>query len=112
VLLTAALVAYSAIGASWTTFALLLLLPDLSLIGYAAGPRAGAYAYNASHTYAAPALLGVLVHLGVLPGAWGWSLIWLAHIGLDRSLGLGLKFATSFHATHLGPIGRAERQAA
>ena len=104
-LLAAALLAYRASGASWVTFAVLLLAPDLSLIGYAAGPRVGAHAYNAFHTYIGPALLGLLAYMGVWPGLWSWTLIWLAHIGLDRALGLGLKFATAFNLTHLGPVG-------
>ncbi|HEY2386937.1 MAG TPA: DUF4260 family protein, partial [Candidatus Binatia bacterium] len=33
------------------------------------------------------------------------ALIWLAHIGMDRLLGYGLKYPTSFHHTHLGRIG-------
>jgi hypothetical protein len=33
-------------------------------------------------------------------------LIWLAHIGADRGLGYGLKYATAFGDTHLGYIGR------
>ena len=35
------------------------------------------------------------------------ALIWIAHIGLDRALGYGLKYATGFGDTHLGRIGRA-----
>jgi hypothetical protein len=34
------------------------------------------------------------------------ALIWLAHIGMDRSLGYGLKLPTAFQDTHLGRIGR------
>jgi hypothetical protein len=29
------------------------------------------------------------------------ALIWLAHIGVDCSLGYGLKYPTRFHDTHL-----------
>jgi hypothetical protein len=29
------------------------------------------------------------------------SLIWLAHIGLDRAVGYGLKYPTAFKETHL-----------
>jgi hypothetical protein len=34
------------------------------------------------------------------------ALIWIAHIGLDRMLGYGLKYGTSFVDTHLGRVGR------
>jgi hypothetical protein len=104
--LIAAAVAYQALGGSWLMFALLLLVPDVGLIGYAAGPRIGAAAYNALHTYAGPAALGVLAYVQIIPNAWPVCLIWIAHIGMDRALGLGLKFPSAFQATHLGQIGR------
>jgi len=78
-------------GASWVLFALLFVAPDLSLLGYLVGPRAGAAAYNAFHAYPLPAILaafGLLVG-NTLPVA--VALIWLAHIGMDRALGLGFK---------------------
>jgi len=30
-----------------------------------------------------------------------YALIWLAHIGIDRALGYGLKYPTFFRDTHL-----------
>ncbi len=35
------------------------------------------------------------------------AMIWLAHIGIDRALGYGLKYSAGFGFTHLGRIGRA-----
>jgi hypothetical protein len=32
------------------------------------------------------------------------ALIWLAHIGMDRALGYGLKYPTTFKDTHLGHV--------
>jgi hypothetical protein len=111
VLLVASVVAYRAMGGSWLLFALLLLVPDVALVGYAAGPRIGALAYNALHTYLGPAALGALASFGVIPNAWPVGVIWLAQIGMDRALGLGLKFANGFQSTHLGQVGRAPRTA-
>jgi hypothetical protein len=34
------------------------------------------------------------------------ALIWLAHIGIDRALGFGLKYSAGFGFTHLGPVGQ------
>jgi hypothetical protein len=34
-------------------------------------------------------------------GQFALALIWLAHIGLDRALGYGLKYPTAFRHTHL-----------
>src|SRR5687768_952068 len=89
VVFVASLAAYVAIEGSWTLFALLLLVPDLGMIGYLSGPRVGALTYNAVHTYAAPALVGALGYAGLLDGGWPYCLIWIAHIAMDRALGFG-----------------------
>ena len=34
------------------------------------------------------------------------AMIWLAHIGIDRALGYGLKYSAGFGFTHLGRIGK------
>ena len=105
--LAAAVSAYAFIGGSWPLFALLLLAPDLAMIGYRFGPVAGAAAYNAVHAYLAPAALGAAgLALGA-PTMQALALIWIAHIGLDRALGYGLKYATGFGDTHLGRVGRS-----
>jgi len=104
--LAAAVAVYAFVGGSWLLFALLLLAPDLAMIAYRFGPVAGAAAYNAAHTYLAPAALGAAgLALGA-PAMQALALIWVAHIGLDRALGYGLKHATGFGDTHLGRIGR------
>lgn len=110
-MLVGAVLTYQAIDASWLLFAAVFLVPDLALIGYVAGPRKGAYAYNSVHTYIGPAVLAALAYLGVVPRAWPMCLIWIAHIGMDRALGLGLKFSSAFQDTHLGRIGRPARTA-
>jgi hypothetical protein len=102
--------AYQATEGSWWMFALLLLVPDVSLAGYAANPRLGALTYNLFHTYLAPASLAALGALG-LPHAMPIAIIWVAHIAMDRALGLGLKFPTAFESTHLGTVGRKPESA-
>ncbi len=108
VVLGVALAAYAQFGAGWGVFALWLLAPDLSLLGYLAGPRVGAALYNAAHSYVGPVLLLALGVFATLPWAVAGGLIWLTHIGLDRALGYGLKYAAGFAFTHLGRIGRAD----
>ena len=100
--------AYIWLGQSWWMFALLILAPDLAMLGYLRSPRLGALTYNLGHTYAAPALLAV-AGLVLGPLAYGLAAIWMAHIGFDRLLGYGLKLETGFEQTHLGPIGKARR---
>ncbi|HLJ71557.1 MAG TPA: DUF4260 domain-containing protein [Roseiarcus sp.] len=97
---------YWRLGGSWLLFVLLFLAPDLSFLAYLLSPRAGAVGYNALHATIGPLVLLVI-------GAWTdrspceWvALIWLAHIGFDRALGYGLKYAEAFNTTHLGRIGR------
>ncbi|MDR6857933.1 DUF4260 domain-containing protein [Variovorax guangxiensis] len=106
--LAAAVAAYLHLGAGWGAFAMLFLLPDLSFLGYLAGSRAGALAYNAAHSYIGPVALLGLGLAGDTSVALALGLIWSAHIGLDRALGYGLKYGNEFGATHLGRIGRAD----
>lgn len=93
---------YWVLGASWLWFALLFLAPDLSFAAYLAGPRVGALAYNVAHTYALPLALLTAALLLELGRPAHLTLIWTAHIGLDRALGFGLKYPTAFGDTHLG----------
>ncbi|HSC91246.1 MAG TPA: DUF4260 domain-containing protein [Gaiellaceae bacterium] len=86
---------------SWWLFALLILAPDLGIAGYAAGPRVGALTYDVVHTSAPPLLLGVAGVLGDSEAAVAVALVWLAHIGVDRAVGYGLKYPTAFKDTHL-----------
>ena len=113
-LLLAVLIAYHVLGGSWGMFAALILVPDLSFIGYVFGAKIGAITYNTLHSTIGPLLLAIF----------GWmldqdntmhilrdissftALIWLAHIGFDRALGYGLKYASAFKDTHLGAIGK------
>ena len=90
----------------WRDYSLLLALvaflaPDLSFAGYLAGPRIGAYAYNALHTMVGPLVLGAAGLLADERLAIALALIWLGHIGFDRALGYGLKYETAFKDTHL-----------
>ena len=105
-LLAASLAAYAHLGGGWGLFALLFLVPDLSMLGYLAGPRIGALAYNAAHSYMTPVGLAAL-SLGLhAPHLAPLALIWSAHIAFDRLLGYGLKYASAFGDTHLGRVGR------
>jgi hypothetical protein len=100
-LLALSVLLYWVNGGSWLLFGVLLLAPDLSMLGYLAGPRVGAAIYNAFHTHAMPAVVGALGMIFASPAAIAVALIWFAHIGMDRTLGYGLKYPTSFKNTHL-----------
>lgn len=105
----AATAAYVVLGGPLWLFLVLALAPDLSMVGYLAGPRAGSTLYNAFHTYVAPIVVGTVgVLAGVTPLLWV-ALVWAAHIGMDRAVGYGLKYPGEFGHTHLG--GGAHDQA-
>lgn len=106
----AILLAMIATGQPWWLLPATFLLFDLSMVGYARGPRAGARVYNAVHNYTGPAItLGLylvlimidhhIVWIALLAACWGF------HVAVDRALGYGLKLG-DFRHTHLGLIGR------
>jgi hypothetical protein len=112
--LAAGLAVYLSLGGPLWLLAVLALAPDLSMVGYLAGPRIGSLSYNLVHTYTLPlALAGAGVwagtELAVLVAA-----VWAGHIGADRLLGYGLKHETGFRDTHLSrqqapaPVAAAE----
>jgi hypothetical protein len=97
----AAVVVYFYADHPWWLFAVLVLAPDLAMVGYLAGPVAGAAVYDAAHTYVLPVALATIGLVGDVELAVQVGLIWLVHIGVDRSLGYGLKYPTGFRDTHL-----------
>jgi len=101
----AALAVYWRSDYSWTAFAVFFLAPDLLMLGYLAGPRAGALGYDLVHTYVLPVALVCFGFFGGAPIAAAGGLIWIAHIGFDRALGYGLKYPIAFGDTHLGGRG-------
>ena len=104
--LGAAVLLWGAADGKWLFFPFLLFAPDVSVIGFLRGPRVGAVAYNVVHNFVAPLLL-LLAGCGYqVPGLLLAGSLLLAHVGLDRLLGYGLKYPTSFADTHLGHVGR------
>jgi len=105
-LMVGMVVLYATWDGSWWVFAVLFFVPDLSFLAYLAGPRTGAIVYNIAHSYMAPVALMTLGFGLAAPLTLSVAMIWLAHIGFDRALGYGLKYAAGFTFTHLGRIGR------
>ena len=109
-LMLAGVVLYARTGEGGGRFFALLFIPDLSLLAYALGPRAGAVAYNLAHSSVGALALAAAVYLGVVPAAaLPLVFIWLVHIGMDRALGFGLKYGSAFGHTHLGVVGAQAR---
>jgi hypothetical protein len=99
--LVGALVLYFDADFGWLVLVVLILAPDLSMLGYLRGPAVGAATYDLVHTYVLPVGLGVVGVVADVDTAAQLALIWLAHIGMDRALGYGLKYPTGFRDTHL-----------
>jgi hypothetical protein len=92
---------YLASGGNAWLFVPLLLLPDIGIAGYVLGPRIGAFTYNLVHNWA----IGIAV-LGLGFGLSSTGLILagatlIAHVGMDRTAGYGLKYPGAFKPTHL-----------
>jgi len=104
VVLIVSLLSYHRIQGSWLLFAVLFLVPDISMLGYLSNVRIGAMTYNAAHCYAVPLFLAAYSVLTNHTTVLALATIWLAHIGFDRMLGYGLKYPTSFRDTHLNPL--------
>ncbi|MEO9230429.1 MAG: DUF4260 domain-containing protein [Devosia sp.] len=102
--LAAGLAAFAYLEISWWWFAALILVPDLSAIGYAGGSKLGAWCYDLVHTYVGPAALvviGYLIHDAMVMAV---AAVWFSHIGFDRLIGYGLKFAGNPRDRHLSRV--------
>ena len=95
---------------SWWVYAALFLAPDLSFAAYLFGPRFGAMLYNAAHTYMVPMALMTVGFATAEPLVLSIAMIWLAHIGFDRALGYGLKYAAGSASPISGGSGRNRRR--
>jgi hypothetical protein len=104
-----------AMKVDWWYYPLLLVGPDISMLGYLVNPRVGAACYNVFH-HKAVAILVVLaaiplsgdlfeVPVYMIPG-----IILYGHASMDRIFGYGLKFGDNFHHTHLGWIGKLSKK--
>lgn len=97
---------FATTGYAWYWFWIFLLAPDLSMIGYLAGPKVGAYLYNFFHHKA----LGLFLIFGgwyaLTPMITAVGIILFGHSSMDRMFGYGLKHTDNFKNTHLGWIGR------
>ncbi len=97
---------FAGLDYSWGWYALLFFAPDLSMLGYLANPRSGAWTYNLIHHKGVAVALYILGSLLTVPWLMFAGTILLGHSSLDRVLGYGLKHEDAFQNTHLGRIGR------
>lgn len=93
----------------WWIFAALFFVPDVGMLGYIFGNKAGAISYNLFH-HKGIALALYVVGL-FLMSSWLQlaGLVLFSHASFDRLLGYGLKYEQGFKFTHLGEIGRPSK---
>lgn len=98
---------FSGLPYAWWWFPLLLLTPDLGMLGYLVGNPWGAFTYNLTHHKGLAVALFVVGAYAGAPLLQLAGTIMFAHSSLDRVFGYGLKHSDSFHHTHLGWLGGA-----
>lgn len=100
------IIVFAQLPFAWWLFAALILTPDIGMLGYLAGNKAGAIMYNIFHHKGIALVivgLGFYLHsdITMLVG-----IILFSHSAMDRLMGYGLKYETGFKHTHLGEIGK------
>ncbi len=91
---------------SWWWFPVLILLPDIGMLGYLLNPKTGAIIYNAFHHKGVAIVflfMGIYLHIELLQLI---GIILFSHASMDRIFGYGLKYFDTFNNTHLGKIGK------
>jgi hypothetical protein len=101
-----AVVVFAHLPYAWWVLSATFLLPDLSMLGYLAGPRVGAASYNLAHHKALAIAVGIAGWALGLPVVMLAGTVLLFHSAFDRLLGYGLKYTTGFQDTHLGRAGK------
>ncbi|WCT13239.1 DUF4260 domain-containing protein [Mucilaginibacter jinjuensis] len=100
---------FHGLGISFWWWILLFFSPDISMLGYLVGSKAGGWLYNLFHHRALAltmAFTGFLTHQEIVMAA---GILLFAHSSFDRMLGFGLKYPDSFNHTNLGWTGKDER---
>lgn len=109
VLLAASIAVFAAQGQAWWIFPALLLVPDIFMLGYLRNTKLGSIIYNIGHSYPAAAIVLAIGFVVSSSFTIALGAIWFGHIGWDRMLGYGLKYATSFKHTHLGDLEKPRK---
>ncbi|WP_372937401.1 DUF4260 domain-containing protein [Seonamhaeicola sp.] len=97
---------FSNLDFSWWWFLVLILAPDIGMLGYLFNTKTGAITYNLFHHKG----IAIIVYLvGAYSNNQTLQLIGIvlfSHASLDRIFGYGLKYSNAFNNTHLGQIGK------
>ena len=97
---------FSFLSFEWWWFLILILAPDLSMLGYIFGNKSGAFFYNVFHHRGIAVLLYILGSYFKIELLQLIGVILFSHAAMDRFFGYGLKYEDAFTHTHLGKIGK------
>lgn len=97
---------FSLLPFSWWWFIALFFAPDIGMIGYLFGNKAGAWLYNIFHHKGLAILLYLLGIYFEMNSLQLVGIVLFAHASFDRCFGYGLKTEEGFKYTHLGMIGK------
>lgn len=99
---------FSQLNYDWWWFLVLILVPDLSMLGYLFNNKSGAFLYNVFH-HRGIAILIFIIGIYFSNSELQLSgIILFTHSSMDRMLGYGLKYEKGFKYTHLGEIGKKQ----
>jgi Domain of unknown function (DUF4260) len=97
----------------WWWYLIMFIGPDVSMLGYLAGNKLGAWSYNLFHHKGIALLTCVMAFLlklefPLFDSDWIFVLgiVLFGHSSMDRFFGYGLKYENGFKFTHLGEIGK------
>ena len=96
---------FSQLDFAWWWFPVLLLTPDIGMLGYLINPKIGAFTYNIFHHKTIAIAIGLAGFYFDNPLLILIAVILFSHASFDRIFGYGLKFQDDFKNTHLGKIG-------
>ena len=99
---------FGLLGYQWWWFLVLILVPDIGMIGYAFNSRVGAFSYNLLHHKGLAILLYFFGMYFSFPLCQLVGVILFSHASMDRIFGYGLKYNKGFKYTHLGEIGKKD----
>ena len=97
---------FSKMNFAWWWFPALILLPDLSMLGYIVNAKVGAALYNFIHHKGVGILIVIVGFLASNEVLMLTGIILFGHSSMDRLFGYGLKYNDNFKHTHLGMIGK------
>lgn len=97
---------FNRLNYDWWWFLVLILAPDLSMIGYVFGNKTGAFLYNLFHHKGIALLIYALGYYLNIESIQLAGIILFSHSAVDRVFDYGLKYEKGFKYTHLGEIGK------